>query len=185
LSQKLVGQLKAPSNYDRAILPAVRPALLTTLDKARRDESKWVKQSVQNTLIVLAFYELVVLIVGLVFGFAFGGTTNGGIWIALVLIVLLLLLAGLALMPLRGWLLARTYATRLEAIKADLTAALQQAAEQQVAFGGRLRQDAVTPFLRLIESQTEHADQLNAALIKHQQTLAALEKELAALSGKN
>ena len=184
LSQRLVGQLSVPTTYDRSILPGARPALTTLIDKARRDEALTINRSVQNTLIVLAFYEVVVLLVGLVFGLAFGGTTNGGVWIALVLLVLLLMLGGLALMPVRGWLLARGYTARLEAIRADLSATLQRAADQQIAFGSRLRLDAVTPFLRLIEAQTEQADTLSAALEKQQQVLTTLETTLASLGGK-
>jgi hypothetical protein len=85
-------------------------------------------------------------------------------------------------MPVRGMLMARAFAERLETVKAELTAALRRAADGQIASGSRLRQDAVTPFLRLVESQTIQADEVETALAKHQQILADLEKELAALN---
>ncbi|MHB8626123.1 MAG: dynamin family protein [Aggregatilineales bacterium] len=181
LSGKLVGQLQPPVSYDRSILPAVREGLISVLDKGRTVEAARVDRAVQNTLIVLAFYEIAVVVLALVFGAAFGASTSGGAWIGLVLIVLALLIVGLVAMPVRGMLMARAFAERLEMIKTELTAALRRAAEGQIASGSRLRQDAVTPFLRLVESQTIQADAVESALAKHQQTLADLEKELAAL----
>ncbi len=181
LQSKMVGKLQSPISYDRSILPAARPELLSILDKAKSVEFTRIDKAVQNTVIVLAFYEIAVIFIALVFGIAFGGSTNGGLWILLVLVVLVLLLAGLGFIPVRGLLMANAYAARLELIKADFIVALKRATDQQIGFGARMRQDAVTPFLRLVESQTSQVDAVKSELERYGQTLTALEKELAAL----
>jgi len=181
LQAKLVGKLQSPISYDRSILPAARTNLVALVDQAKSAEFARIDSAVQNTLVVLAIYEIAVILIALVIGFAFGASTNGGQWVLLVLTVIVLVLGGLAILPVRGFLMARAYADRLEGLNTDLDIAFKRAAEQQIAFGSRLRQDAVTPFLRLVDSQTTQVDVVKAELEKHQQTLTGLEKELSAL----
>lgn len=181
LQAKLVGKLQSPISYDRSILPAARTNLVALVDQAKSAEFARINSAVQNTLVVLAIYEIAVILIALVIGFAFGASTNGGQWVLLVLTVIVLVLGGLAILPVRGFLMARAYADRLEGLNTDLDIAFKRAAEQQIAFGSRLRQDAVTPFLRLVNSQTTQVDVVKAELERHQQTLTGLEKELSAL----
>ena len=137
----------------------------------------------QSTLIVLAFYEIIVLLLAVVYAISFGSSTNGGAWVLLVILTLALMGAGLAFIPVRGLLMARSYETRLTALKGEFRTTLTRAAEQQIMVGARLRQDAVTPFMRLVDSQTSSVDALKTELERHQQTLTGLEKELTALRG--
>lgn len=181
LQGKMVGKLQPPLSYDRSILPAARPELISILDKAKSIEFARIDKAVQNTVIVLAFYEIAVIVVALVFGIAFGGSTNGGAWILLVLAVIALLLIGLGFVPVRGLLMSNAYAARLDVIKEEFLVAFRRATDQQIAFGARMRQDAVTPFLRLVESQTSQVDAVKSELERYGQTLTGLEKELAAL----
>ncbi len=181
LQTRIVGKLQPPISYDRSILPAARGGWIALLDKAKTLEFARIDKAVQNTVIVLAFYEIAVVITALVFGVAFGASTNGGAWILLVLAVIGLMLVGLGFVPVRGTLMANVYAARLQTLKDDFEAAIRRAAEQQIAFGLRMRQDAVTPFMRLVESQTSQVDAVKLELERYQQTLTGLEKELAAL----
>ncbi len=181
LQSRIVGKLQAPMTYDRSIIPAARANLIALVDKAKMIEFARIDTAIRSTIIVLALYEVAVIVSALVIGIAFGASTNGGLWILLVLLVIILMLAGLAFIPVRGVLMARAYAARLNVLNADLDRAFKRAADQQIAFGARMRQDAVTPFLRLVESQTSQVDTLKLDLERAQQTLTGLEKELAAL----
>jgi len=176
-----VGILQPPASYDRASLPAVRAPIEAALQRAQSVELDRLDRAVRGALVVLAFYEIVVLIIGVVFGIAASGSATGSNLVLLVLGTILLLLAGLFVLPIRGLIMARAYADRLAAVNRTINDQLQAGAAQQIAVGVRLRQDAVTPFLRLVETQTVQTDQLNKTLIGHAQTLDKLEKELAAL----
>ncbi len=181
LQNKLVGSLGAPMTYDRSILSAARGNLIALVDKAKRAESERIDRAVQNTLVILAMYEIVVIIVAFLIGITAGGSNNGGFWILLVLAVITFMIGGLAILPVRGLLMARAYVGRLESLKTDLTAALGRAAERQISFGAGIRRDAVTPFLRLVESQTSQVDIVKVDLERYQTTLSGLEKDLAAI----
>ncbi len=181
LKQKLVGQDRPPSSYDRVSMTEAHAQWLAVLDNARNAEPVRIDRAAQQTLIVLVFYELAVLIVGIAIGLGLAHSTSGGTWVTLVLLTLLALVAGVAAMPLRGLLLAQAYAQHLETVKAEVDAILRRAADRQIAFGVQMRQDAVGPFLRLIQAQTSSTDTLSDALERHKQTLTTLEKDLAAL----
>ncbi|MCC7449349.1 MAG: dynamin family protein [Anaerolineae bacterium] len=177
LQQKVIGKLQAPASYDRAIMRNARDELLPIVDKARTIEFKRIDLAVRNTLVFLGAYELVVVIGGIIAALALAGSQNGS-WALLLVAVIVLALVGLAVLPLRGWLMEQSYGRRLIAIKTELENALERATQQQVAFGTQMRNDAVAPFMRLVETQVSQVDQLKTELEGHQQALVGLEKEL-------
>ncbi len=177
LQQKLIGKLQAPTSYDRAIMRNARDELLPIVDKARTVEFQRIDQAVRNTLIFLGAYELVVIIGGVIAALALAGSQNGS-WALLLLAVIGLGLIGLAVLPLRGLLMEQSYGRRLIAIKTELEKALERATQQQIVFGTQMRNDAVAPFMRLVETQVSQVDKLKTELEGHQQGLVALEQEL-------
>src|SRR5439155_23975830 len=108
------------------------------------------------------------------------GSQNGS-WLLLLAAVIVLGLVGLALIPLRGMVMEQAYGRRLVGVKAELEKELERVAQQQIQFGLQMRNDAVAPFLRLVETQIAHVDQLKTELDAHQQGLVALGKELSTL----
>jgi len=177
LQQKVIGKLQAPASYDRAIMRNARDELLPIVDKARTIEFKRIDLAVRNTLIFLGAYELVVIVGGIIAALALAGSQNGS-WALLLVAVIVLALIGLAVLPLRGWLMEQSYGRHLIAIKTELENALERATQQQIAFGTQMRNDAVAPFMRLVETQVSQVDQLKTDLEAHQQALVGLEKEL-------
>jgi small GTP-binding protein len=181
LRSRLVGGLTAPVSYDRTIIPSRRDTILNIAERAKAVEFERIDRAVQGSVIVLAVYEIVVLLLAIIFASALGSSSNGGAWALLVLLTLGLLIGGLALVPLRGVLMARAFSERMQKTARDFTDQLRAAANQQISYGERMRMDTVAPFLRLIDTQTSRADNVQNELTRGQQTLTALERELAAL----
>jgi hypothetical protein len=177
LQRKVVGTLQAPSLYDRSQLREVRESVLILLDKARTVEFQTIDTAVRNWLIVIGAYELVIVIAAILSAVALSGSNNGN-WFIFMIVVIILGLVGLALLPLRGRLMESAYGRRMLGIEAELEKAVNKAGEQQIAAGTRMRNDAIAPFMRLVEAQLSHADELKAELEGHEQGLIALEKEL-------
>ncbi len=181
LRGKLVGNPQIQRTYERTLIPAVKPALENLTTRARAIEFERIDRTMQSTVTLLAIYEIVIVVLAVLSAVSFGGSTDGGRWIVLVLGTLGLMALGLLFIPLRGVLMANAYKARIEAIKQDFQSQLRRAAEAQIAYGQQMRTDAVTPFLRLVDSQTGQADKLKSDLERGQQTLSTLERELATL----
>jgi small GTP-binding protein len=180
LQQKVIGKLQAPTTYDRSIMRNARDGLLAKLDEAKTVEFRRIDQAVRNSVIVLGAYELVVIVGAVIAALSQAGSQNGS-WALLLAAVIVLGLVGLALIPLRGMFMEQAYGRRLVGIKAELEKDLERVAQQQIQAGLQMRNDAVAPFLRLVETQIAHVDQLKTELDSHQQGLVALEKDLSTL----
>jgi small GTP-binding protein len=179
LQNKLVGKLEVPPTYDRTLIRGVRDDLNKVIESARTTEFAKIDSAVRNTIVVLAIYELIALIGGiLLLVLASSGGIEGGAVLILFLVVLFLLFAGLAFVPLRGLLMQNAYAQRMRVHKQQFQDALKRGADQQVAFGKQMRQDAVAPFMRLVDAQVSQVDTLKKELDAHETGITALEKEL-------
>ncbi len=177
LQQKVIGRLQAPTTYDRSIIRNARDGLMAKLDEAKTVEFRRIDQAVRNTLVVLGAYEVVVIIGAVIAALSLAGSPDGS-WALLLVAVIVLGLVGLMVVPLRGWIMEKTYGRRMFDIKTELETGLERVAQQQVQFGQQMRNDAVAPFLRLVETQIAQVDQLKTELEAHQQGLIILEKEL-------
>ena len=181
ISTKVIGSIQPPLGYDRKALTEARKTLDDIEMEARQDETRHMDDLLRNSRLYLAVWELLLVIFG---AFLLLGGRN--LWPPesptpfLVLIGLLLLgVAGLFAMPLRGRMLQSTHIARLNALQARYSEALNKAADKQLDYAMRLRRDAVQPLTRLIESQTQiHADQLGA-LQRASQEIVSIERDLA------
>ncbi|MFQ3534475.1 MAG: dynamin family protein [Aggregatilineales bacterium] len=182
LRAKVIGALSAPQSYDRAILKNAREQLHNQLEAARTTEFKTIDNAVRSTIVTLSVYVLIVLLIGgfLILTAAATGA-DAGVWLLSVLMVSALIVGGMSVMPLRGAWMANAYRERMDAARRAYQDTLSKAASEQIAYGRQLRQDAVAPFLRMIESQLAQADALKTELAEREKALTALEAELAAL----
>jgi small GTP-binding protein len=180
LQQKIVGKLEVPMTYDRSIVSNAREGVMKTIDKARTIEFKHIDQAVRNWLVFLGAYELVIIIAAVIAAISLSGSQNGN-WLLLLLVIIVLWLAGLFVLPVRGALMAQAYGRRMLGIEAELEKTLNRTAQEQIEAGIRLRNDAVAPFMRLVDAQISQVDQLKAELEGHEQGLVTLEKELGGL----
>lgn len=186
LSNKLVGKIQTPLRYERSFLRDVRGPLDDIQREAERFETGHLDRTLRNTLIILALWEILSLCLTLaVAGGAFSGTVPD---ISMLLLVFGIgvgfVLLGLAMVPLRGWFLAKNYEQRLRVQRDAYLDKLRRATDELILHGVQLRRDATAPFTRLIASQTELLDGLRTDLNRHQQTLVQIQGGLAELAQK-
>lgn len=182
LQAKVIGTLSAPQSYDRTILKNVREKLQMQLDLARATEFKTIDNAVRNTIVALSVYVLAVLLIGgFLIAVAAATSAELGVWLLALLMVLALIIGGASAMPLRGAFMANAYARRMDAARRAYQDTLSKAVAEQIAYGRQLRQDAVAPFLRMVETQVAQADAIKAELAEREKALTALEAELSAL----
>ncbi|MCE7948378.1 MAG: hypothetical protein DYG88_13220 [Chloroflexi bacterium CFX4] len=182
LQAKVIGTLNTPQSYERAILKSARDDLQQRLEQARTTEFKTIDNAVRNTIVTLSVYVLIVVLISLFLIVTAAATgADAGVWLLSVLMLLALVLGGISVMPLRGMFMANAYARRMEAVRTGYQDVLGKAAADQIAYGRQMRQDAVAPFLRMVESQLSQADAVKAELAQREQALTALEAELGTL----
>ncbi len=180
MQQKVIGNLRAPQNYDRSPLLDVRDDLEEIEEEARTIEIENLDDVLRNTVIYLAVYEIIMIVFAVVvFGLLFNDPT--GAVAAAALVVLGLMLIGLAFIPLRGRMIENRYTARMLKLQGRYLEVLSKGAEDQMAHGMKLREDATVPLTRLIEAQTQaQASQLDK-LQAIQQEMNSIESALADL----
>jgi small GTP-binding protein len=177
--RKIIGNLQPPSAYDRAIMANIQDNLVVTLEKARTNEFRTIDKAVRNTIVQLGVYEVIVLLGGLLMMVALAASGKESGLVALLMVIILgLALGGLALVPLRGAVMENAHANRVRTVKTEYATILAKAAALQVGYGRQMRQDAVAPFMRMVQAQVAQADQVKGELAAHEQKLTVLESEL-------
>lgn len=176
LQDKVIGAVRPPAAYNREPLRGHRADLERTLNEARRLETERLDVSVRNALVMLAGWELAIIIAVVLLGILAVDWTNVAVPLVMVLGALALMFLGVALFAFRGHLLARRFTTRMVEHSQAYQQHLRGAAEDQITYGVGLRQDVVAPFTRLIKAQ---AALLSALTVE----LRGLEDELTVFAG--
>ncbi len=183
LQNMLIGDIRTPQKYDRTAFDKAREPLVAIEDDARQVETENLDETLRNTVIYLAIYEIILLLFGAVIIGVLVNAPDTTIAVLLV-VVLVAMLLGLAFVPLRGRILKNTYAARMLSLQNRYLETLSNAAEDQIRYSMKLREDAVSPLLSLIESQTETQNEQLQKLQNIQQRMVKIESSLADL-GKN
>ncbi|MCA9913030.1 MAG: hypothetical protein KC496_06760, partial [Anaerolineae bacterium] len=181
LSDKIIGKIQAPTAYDRDALLDLRDSLDLIEDEARIIETEKVELARRNTLLYLAIWELVTIILLVALFSAWGALDAASelpINIIALLILLTALVGGFAALPLRGRMLHVQHANRLNKLQARYIEILRQAADKQVEYGMQLRRDAIAPLTRLVEAQAAIQDEQMSHLKQAEQEIQKLESEL-------
>ncbi len=174
ISEKVIGKVQAPLQYERTYLQKVRPELETIENEARVLEVEKLDRMLRNTLMYLVVYELILVVAGV-----FVSQIVPPEQALLVFVIMLgLMLLGLAFVPLRGRLVEATFTQRMQTLQHRYVEALRQAADQQMAYGIQLRQDAIAPLTRLIEAQTTIQTGQLKHLLNAQQEMTSIEAAL-------
>lgn len=183
LSSKLIGKIQTPLRYERSFLRDVRRPLEDIVQEAQQFETKKLDQTLRNTLIILALWEIitVVIVIATLAGALFNVSASAGSVVLVFAIAIGVVLLGLALVPLRGWIWRKRYEGRIRRHRDAYLEKLRRAADQVVAHGTQLRRDATAPFTRLITSQTELLDELRRDLQDQQQAFVRIQGGLADL----
>ncbi|MCC6612032.1 MAG: dynamin family protein [Anaerolineae bacterium] len=183
IRSKVIGDVKPPVQYEREALQALRPQLDAIEDEARVVETRGLERTVRNTLLYLAAWEVLVIVI-LIFLMRSGSMFSDGqetLQLILFFVVLGAGIAGLALLPLRGRFLASAHANRIDKLQARYVDTIGKAAEKQIDYGMQLRRAAVAPLTRLVEAQTGIQGEQLRSLQEAQQEIVKIEGELSGL----
>lgn len=164
LKDKVIGKVQSPMNYDRSFLRQRRDKLENILAQARQFETDKLDRNLRTMLVVLGFWELVVVAMTLVVGVTAASTMDAPTIFAFFGVALLVGLAGMLLLPIRGWFFERAYSRRMFDLKEQYLKILREALQEIVNYGSILRRDTALPYTRLIESQTENTNALKRQL---------------------
>jgi predicted GTPase len=185
LSGKVIGKIQAPLRYERSFLRNIRNPLDDIIRETERFETKRLERTLRSTLIVLTLWEVLAICLVLAVGAsALSNASSAGMFILVFGLGIGLVLFGLALVPLRGWFLSKSYERRLRHYRDEYVEMLRRATDELVAHGVQLRRDATAPFTRMVESQTELLEELRTDLEDQQQALIRIQGGLATLAPK-
>lgn len=186
IQEKLIGTVQAPVQYDRSHLISARPDLEAIENEARVFEVDKLESTLRNTLLYLAAWEAIALVLMIFLFSSWDAVATGQPSMPVVLMLVLLAFAvlGFLILPLRGRMLEHAYTNRMLKLQARYIETLTKAADAQIEYSMGLRRQVVQPLTRLVEAQTQiQTDQLNR--LQHaQQEMTRIEADLAALGRK-
>jgi len=180
MREKVIGTIQAPNKYDRVLLQEIRPELERIEDQARNIETQHLESVRRNTLLYLAVWEIIVLILLITLVNAWGaiGRDNGTFPLILLLILVSAAVAGFALLPVRGRMMAAAHANQLLKLKDQYLETLHRATGKQLEYALKLRRDSISPLTRLVEAQSEIQDTQLNTLKMTEQEMVKLEADL-------
>ena len=178
MREKIIGTIQAPVQYDRSALQDIRADLEKIEDDANTIETQKLEESLKNTLLYLAAWELIVFFLFIAFIGLSGGIEDNGLKFMLLILLASMALIGFLLMPVRGRMLHGEHTNRLLKLQKQYTDTLSEAADKQVEYGIKLRKDTIAPLTRLIEAQTEIQSQQFNQLQATEQQIASIESDL-------
>lgn len=179
LQNKVIGKVQPPMSYDRKALRNIRNDLDEIIAKASHFETDRIDRVLRGTIVTMAFWMFLVVMIAILIATGAILADSGGL-LSLIFVIALALL-GLAMLPMRGWLLKANYRGRIHELRDRYIKILQQAIEQQIAYGTQLRYDIAAPFTRLVTTQIEQTDHLKKELEAQEQVIISLQRKLSGL----
>ncbi len=184
MQEKVIGEISAPVKYDRSALQDIRSELGDIEEEARQVETSKLEQIRRNTLLYLAVWELMIIVLILAI-FSWWGAITASAEAPLALIGVVVLLGagllGFAAIPLRGRAIHTEYVNRLLKLQARYTDLLTKAADKQIEYGMQLRRETTAPLTRLVEAQASIQDEQLNKLQSAEQSISKIESDLNAL----
>lgn len=184
VQERVIGTIQAPVKYDRDMLQGIRPELDELEDQAKVIETEKLDRIRRNTLLYLAVWEVIVVILVIALFNVRGAvdvSTEGPIALIALIVLLGAGLLGFAAIPLRGRTVHNEYVKRLMQIQQQYTQLLEQAADKQIEYGMQLRRDTISPLTRLVETQANMHDTQLQTLQEAEQSMVQIESDLNAL----
>ncbi len=179
LRDKVIGQVAAPASYQREHLQEAQRELTGLIKEATVIDGSRLELAVRNALLSLSAWELLIFaVVVLLRAVGLIQPEDGLIW---AFGVLILALAGFIWMPLQAIRMSRHYTDHVTRLRDRFKEALDAAVQQHMKYARELRENAVQPYTRLIDTQSGRFEQLRADLVEIQQELAGAEQMLQSL----
>jgi ribosome biogenesis GTPase A len=182
MRDKIIGNIQAPVKYDRTAFQDVRPDLDEIEKQAQILETENVESARRNTLLYLAVWELILIVLMIalfnVWGALNNNETNTPVSFVLFVVLLIAAMLGFVALPLRGRAIATSYANRLFKLRSQYVELIHKAADKHVEYGMKLRRDAIAPLTRLVDAQTSIHDEQLKKLKNSEQMIARIEGDL-------
>jgi GTP-binding protein EngB required for normal cell division len=181
MREKVIGTIQAPNKYDRVLLQEIRPELERIEDQARNIETKHLESVRRNTLLYLAVWEIIILILLIALFNTWkeiAGPNNAPTPFILFLILASAAIGGFAFLPVRGRMMAAAHANQLLKLKDQYLETLHRATGKQLEYALKLRRDSISPLTRLVEAQAEIQDKQLNTLKMTEQEMVKLEADL-------
>jgi GTP-binding protein EngB required for normal cell division len=187
IREKVIGDVKPPVQYERAVFQSIRESLDNIEREARTLEPERLESDVRNTLLYLGAYQvlMIALILFIVLGTGLFTQDQQGLRWFIVVVLLGMALLGFAVLPLRGRWLASKYTSQINKLQSRYVETISKAADTQVSYGMQLRRDAVAPLTRLVEAQTSTQTEQLQSLQAAQQEIVKLEGDLTSMGKSN
>lgn len=178
LQNKVIGTIQAPVKYDRSPLQDLKPKLSPIEDSARVLETIRLEDALHNTLLYLAAWQLIVIVLFIGFIQFSASIQDDRLKVLLFILLPLMSLMGFLMLPIRGRMIHTSYTNHLNELSQQYTSTISTQAEKQVDYGVQLRKDAIAPLSRLIEAQTAIHNQQLEKLHSTEQTIVSIESDL-------
>ena len=182
IRDKVIGEVRAPQQYDRTALQGLRTALEPVENEARDVETDKLDHALRGTTLYVVVYEILLFLTGF---FLSQAVTDMQSLPVLLILVLGLALLGLAFIPLRGRMVEAAYSKRMLGLQKQYVAAVNTAADKQQEYGMQLRRESIAPLTRLVEAQTTIQKGQLSKLEDAQKELASIKSALTSLGKKN
>ena len=174
---RLVGNVAAPSRYDRSALEESRLALRHLADEERRKEEKRLAASAQWLLNGVSALQVTLILLALA---TFVGRALLAEWRPEAPLYALLVLVGLFLasafwLPISARWHAARFARRWHQKEERALEILNEGAERQLEYGLQLRQDVLLPLTRLWEAHSTSQQEQRASLHQISSQISELE----------
>lgn len=179
LQNKVIGKVQTPMSYARKPLREIRNDLDDLMKSANQFETKRIDRALRSTMMVVALWEVLVILMAVLVGS--GEISTGFNMIMVILFLWVLAMLGLAFFPMRGMLLKRAYRQRMQNIQKQYNEKLSRATHQQIEYGTQLRRDVVAPFTRMVKTQADLNNELKSDLERHDQKITNIQHSLSAL----
>ena len=179
LRNKVIGKVQSPMRYDRKSLRTIRGDLDDIIAKAGQFETAKLDRALRGTVVTMAFWMFIVIVVGILIGTGAILSGNGGL--LNLILILCMAIFGLTMLPIRGWMLRQNYRGRMAEFNTRYTNLLDRAGHEQIKYGTQLRRDVTSPFTRLVSTQTELTDELKDELDAHQHKMISIQHKLSGL----
>jgi len=181
LQGKVIGEIQAPIKYVRDHIQKLETQLEPIEQSARKLEVNELEDAFRNTLLYLASWELISLVLLFAFAQFSGGMEDSGLRLLILLVIPLLAILGFLMLPIRGRMIHAQYVNRLNSLSQQYQDTISTAANKQIDYGIQLRKDAIAPLTRLIDAQTAIHNEHLEKLRNSEQVITSIESDLNSL----
>lgn len=179
LQDKVIGQVAPPASYRREHLHEMTENLHDILEDTTAIEGDKLEMAVRNAVLFLAFWEIIVLLITVGLGILGALRTDNGP--GLLLIVLVLVIMGFAWMPVQSIRISRRFTDRVMDRRDDFVRRLNEGVQEHLEYAREIRENAVQPYTRLVDTQTGEQDDMRRDLEEVREALGETERMLQAL----